>query len=86
MAHSSLIPLGLPLGLIAGCITYGIVRASGAEVAESVMIAKWAGFKINLLVGGVKNVLMLDVISLMLMRPASALATLWAVAAIFTKT
>jgi hypothetical protein len=29
---------------------------------------------------------MLDVISLMLMRPASALATLWAVAAIFTKT
>lgn len=80
--HSSLIPVGLPTGLVTGYLSYHLCHALGADPAHALSIGRCAGVLASVAAGGVKNVLLGDLLSLLIARPASALASAWGIAAV----
>ena len=81
--HSSIVPLGLPVGILVGCLTYNACHSLGAGPLPALMIAKFTATTANLAVGGAKNVFTGDLISLFTVRPLSAIGSVWTVAAIY---
>lgn len=75
--HSCLVPVGILSGLAAGWVV--------GEATHSAEIGAWTGVVVNLMVGGSKNVLMVDFLALLTARPASAFANFLAVSSMLAK-
>jgi|GEM_PF-6607341 len=76
MFHSSLIPLGFFSSLLVGFCTYFALHQYGYSPAESVAGAQTVTLIVNVIVGVPKNLIVGDILSLIFVRPISALATI----------
>ncbi len=75
--HSSVLPVGLPAGLVLAAFSFFALRLSGdLPTAQLLLIAKLVGGVANLLIGAAKNIAMGDGASLLVMRPLSLWVTL----------
>lgn len=75
--HSSVLPVGLPAGLVLAAVTFFALRmGSDLPTAQLLLIAKLVGGGANVLIGSAKNIAMIDPHSLVLIRPLSLWMTL----------
>ncbi len=75
MFHSSVLPVGLPVGLVLGAIAIFAMKALGISPVEVAASAKLIGGLANVVAGGAKNLAMLDIPSLLTVRWLSLLLT-----------
>ena len=57
----------------------------GALPEHAGPIAAWIGTAVNVFAGGAKNLVLLDILSLITVRPASAFVTFWGIMAAFAR-
>lgn len=75
MAHSSILPIALPVSLLLGGTSYA-VAAVVVDHDTALGFAKWVAGISNVTIGVAKNMMLADFISLILVRPLSLLATI----------
>lgn len=83
--HSSIVPIGLPLGVATGWAVHSVAMYGGAAPADAAAIAAWAALAVNTIVGGAKNLALLDVLSLVTVRPVSGAITFYSVLGAFAR-
>lgn len=74
--HSSIVPIALPISLVAGAIVFQIARhIPGISIAAALSFTQWTAGILNVAIGLPKNLLVADFVSAIFVRPLSLWGT-----------